>query len=238
MANINTKGAAAQSAASQNNEVKELKEMLEQKNKETEDLKDMIRQLSEIVKMTQATNQAAAMKSKEDEDVQDLIYINNNSIGKQILVTDRLGQNSIEVQASEKHRPIERDYIRQATTMQQVRKLFEYGILEFEDPKFYKIYGITKKFDMSEENVLDMFSVEKISKTASILSDMFKREESSSVLQHELCYKALDLVANGQLPMEETNTINVTLNKIFCSKVSVSFNDLLANLPIKKGQVL
>ena len=36
--------------------------------------------------------------------------------------------------------------------------------------------------------------------------------------------------------MEETNTINVTLNKIFCSKVTVSFNDLLANLPLKRGE--
>ena len=66
---------------------------------------------------------------------------------------------------------------------------------------------------------------------------MFRKEDASSILQHELCYKALDLTANGQLPMEETNTINVTLNKIFCSKVNVSFNDLLANLPIKKGEI-
>ena len=64
---------------------------------------------------------------------------------------------------------------------------------------------------------------------------MFKRDEASA-LQHELCYKALDLVSRGKLPMEETNTINVTLNKIFCSKVTVSFNDLLANLPLKRGE--
>ena len=116
-----------------------------------------------------------------------------------------------------------------------MRKLFEYGILEFDDERYYKIYGITRKFDMSEENVLDMFSVEKISKTASQLIEMFKRDEASA-LQHELCYKALDLVSRGKLPMEETNTINVTLNKIFCSKVTVSFNDLLANLPLKRGE--
>ena len=84
---------------------------------------------------------------------------------------------------------------------------------------------------MSEENVLDMFSVEKISKTASQLIEMFKRDEASA-LQHELCYKALDLVSRGKLPVEETNTINVTLNKIFCSKVTVSFNNLLAHLPL------
>lgn len=235
MANTTNKGVASKSEATQNNEVKELKEMLEQKNKETEDLKDMIRQLSEIVKMTQA-NQVQPATSKIDDEILDLIYINNNSIGKQILSTDRLGQNSIQIKPSEHHRPIERDYVKQAMNIPQMRKLFEYGILAFEDERYYKIYGITKKFDMSEQSVLEMFSVERISKTASSLTDMFKKDDASA-LQHELCYKALDLVAKGQLPMEETNTINVTLNKIFCSKVSVSFNDLLANLPIKRGEV-
>ena len=89
---------------------------------------------------------------------------------------------------------------------------------------------------MSEENVIDMFSTEKINKTASMLTEMFRKDEASA-LQHELCYKALDLVSKGILPMEETNTINVTLNKIFCSKVSVQFNDLLSNLPIKRGEI-
>ena len=179
-------------------EVKELKEMLEQKNKETDELKDMIRQLSEIVKMTQVPQ---APVQNEDKDIEDLIYISNNSIGKQIIVTDRLGQNSIEIKPAEIHRPIERDYIKLAMNIPQMRKLFEYGILAFEDDRFYKIYGVTKKFDMSEANVLDMFSVEKISKTASTLTEMFRKEEASA-LQHELCYKALDLVSKGKLPME------------------------------------
>lgn len=235
MANTTNKG-AAKSVAPENNEVQELKEMLEQKNRETEDLKDMIRQLSEIVKLTQANNAVKSDEAKEEKDLADLIYIENNSVGRQILATDRLGQNSIEIQPAEKHRPVERDYIKLAMNLPQMRKLFEYGILQFEDDRFYKIYGITRKFDMSEENVLDMFSIEKISKTSSKLNEMFKKEEASA-LQHELCYKALDLVSKGRLPMEETNTINVTLNKIFCSKVSVSFNDLLANLPIKKGEM-
>lgn len=235
MANTTNKGAAAkQPAASNDNEVKELKEMLAQKDKETDELKDMIKQLSEIVKMTQVNNVQTTAKDDLD-DIVDLVYITNNSVGKQIITTDRLGQNSIIIKPEEKNRPIERDYIKQAMNIIQMRKLFEYGILEFDDERYYKIYGITRKFDMSEENVLDMFSVEKISKTASQLIEMFKRDEASA-LQHELCYKALDLVSRGKLPMEETNTINVTLNKIFCSKVTVSFNDLLANLPLKRGE--
>ena len=235
MANTTNKGAAAkQTAASNDNEVKELKEMLAQKDKETDELKDMIKQLSEIVKMTQVNNVQTTAKDDLD-DIADLVYITNNSVGKQIITTDRLGQNSIIIKQKKKNRPIERDYIKQAMNIIQMRKLFEYGILEFDDERYYKIYGITRKFDMSEENVLDMFSVEKISKTASQLIEMFKRDEASA-LQHELCYKALDLVSRGKLPMEETNTINVTLNKIFCSKVTVSFNDLLANLPLKRGE--
>ena len=235
MANTTNKGVAAkQTAASNDNEVKELKEMLAQKDKETDELKDMIKQLSEIVKMTQVNNVQTTAKDDLD-DIADLVYITNNSVGKQIITTDRLGQNSIIIKPEEKNRPIERDYIKQAMNIIQMRKLFEYGILEFDDERYYKIYGITRKFDMSEENVLDMFSVEKISKTASQLIEMFKRDEASA-LQHELCYKALDLVSRGKLPVEETNTINVTLNKIFCSKVTVSFNDLLANLPLKRGE--
>ncbi len=233
MANTKT-GAAAQSAAAQNNEVKELKEILAQKDKENDELKEMIKQLGEIVKMTQ-TNVNQPATSKTEEDIADLVYINNNSIGKQIFSTDKMGQNSIKIMSDEKHRPIERDYIKLAMNLPQMRKLFEYGILDFEDERFYKIYGINKKFDMSEENVLKMFSTENISKTASQLTEMFKKDEASA-LQHELCYKALDLVSRGKLPMEETSTVNVTLNKIFCSKVSVQFNDLLSNLPHKRGE--
>ena len=173
---------------------------------------------------------------KKSEDIGDLVYITNNSIGKQILAIDSLGQTSIQIQPSEKNRPIERDYVRQAMQLIQMRRLFEYGILQFEDKSFYRIYGIERKFDMSEENVLDMFSVEKISTTASKLKELFKKEDTGA-LQHELCYKALDLVQKGKLPMEETNTINVTLNKIFCSGVNVSFNDLLSNLSIKRGEI-
>ena len=235
MANTSKTGAAT-TAASKDNEVKELKEMLEQKNKETEDLKEMIKQLSEIVKMSAQNNIQATTTQDKDNEIADLVYITNNSVGQQILSIDRLGQTSILIKPSEKNRPVERDYIKQSMQLIQMRKLFEYGILEFEDEKFYKIYGIERKFDMSEENVLNMFSVENISKTASKLNEMFKKDEASA-LQHELCYKALDLVSKGKLPMEETNTINVTLNKIFCSKVTVSFNDLLANLPFKRGEV-
>lgn len=235
MANTTNKGAAAKEvAASNNNEVKELKEMLAQKDKETDELKEMIKQLSEIVKMTQV-NAVQAPAKDELDDIADLVYITNNSVGEQIITTDRLGQNSIVIKPDEKHRPVERDYIKQAMNLLQMRKLFEYGILEFEDERYYKIYGITKKFDMSEKNVLDMFSVEKISQTAAQLTEMFKRDEASA-LQHELCYKALDLVSKGKLPMEETNTINVTLNRIFCGRVTVTFNDLLANLPLKRGE--
>lgn len=235
MANTTSKGAASKMAAPKDNdEVKELKEMLEQKNKETEDLKDMIKQLSEIVKMS--TQGANVNVEQKNEDIGDLVYITNNSIGKQILAIDSLGQTSIQIQPSEKNRPIERDYVRQAMQLIQMRKLFEYGILQFEDKSFYRIYGIERKFDMSEENVLDMFSVEKISTTASRLKELFKKEDTGA-LQHELCYKALDLVQKGRLPMEETNTINVTLNKIFCSGVNVSFNDLLSNLSIKRGEM-
>lgn len=235
MANTNKPAAATPAAA--NDEAKELKEMLEKSQQENNELKDMIKQLSEIVKMTQTANsQPAQAVLDTTDDIGDLIYITNNSVGKQMITTDRLGQNSIQINPAEKHRPIERDYIKQAMNILQMRKLFEYGILQFEDDRYYKIYGINKKFDMSEDNVLKMFSTENISKTASELTNLFKKEEASA-LQHELCYKALDLVSKGSLPMEETNTINVTLNKIFCSKVSVSFNDLLANLPIKRGEI-
>lgn len=234
MANTKT-GAAAKSAAAQNDEVKELKEMLAQKDKETDDLKDMIRQLSEIVKMTQVNTNQPATSNTDGDEIAGLVYINNNSIGKQIFSTDKMGQNAIKIMPSEKHRPIERDYIKLAMNLPQMRKLFEYGILEFEDERFYKIYGINKKFDMSEENVLKIFSAENIGKTASKLTEMFKKDEASA-LQHELCYKALDLVSKGKLPMEETSTINVTLNKIFCSKVTVQFNDLLSNLPFKRDE--
>ena len=114
MANTTNKGAAAkQTAASNDNEVKELKEMLAQKDKETDELKDMIKQLSEIVKMTQVNNVQTAAKDDLD-DIADLVYITNNSVGKQIITTDRLGQNSIIIKPEEKNRPIERDYIKQA----------------------------------------------------------------------------------------------------------------------------
>lgn len=234
MANIKTNaGAAKEAAPAENNELKELKEMMAQKDKENQELKDMIKQLGELVRLSNQNSMNTAQPVQETDN--DLVYVTNNSIGKQLISIDRLGQTSIIIKGLEKNRPLERSYIKQAMQLIQMRKLFEFGILEFDDEKYYKIYGIEKKFDMSEENVLKMFSVENISKTVSELTTLFKRPESSA-LKHELCYKTLDLVSKGQLPMEETNTINVSLNKIFCSRTNVQFNALLSNLPFKKGE--
>ena len=235
MANTINKGAATkQSAASNDNEVKELKEMLAQKDKETDELKDMIKQLSEIVKMTQVNNVQTTAKDDLD-DIADLVYITNNSVGKQIITTDRLGQNSIIIKPEEKNRPIERDYIKQAMNIIQMRKLFEYGILEFDDERYYKIYGITRKFDMSEENVLKMFSKDNLSSTTAKLTELLRRPDASA-LEHELVYKALDLYDRGMFPKEDEATITLTLNKIFCSKVNCTFEELIPNLQYKRGE--
>ena len=87
---------------------------------------------------------------------------------------------------------------------------------------------------MSEENVLKMFSKDNLSSTTSKLTELLKRPDSSA-LEHELAYKTLDLYDRNQFPKSDIDTITLTLNKIFCSKVNYNFEDLRANLPYKRG---
>ena len=87
---------------------------------------------------------------------------------------------------------------------------------------------------MSEENVLKMFSKDNLSVTSAKLTEMLKRPDASA-LEHELAYKALDLYDRNLFPKSDIDTITLTLNKIFCSKVNYNFEDLRANLPYKRG---
>lgn len=215
----------------ENKEIQELKDMMKAKDAENEELRNMIKQLSDIVKATNA-NTTNVQKSEQFDD--ELVYINNNSIGSQIITIDRIGNTSLKILPNEKNRPLEKEFVRQAIQINKVRRLFEYGILEFCDLKFYKIYGIERRFDMSEENVLKIFSKDKLSSTTAQLTELLRRPDSSA-LEHELAYKTLDLYDRGMFPKEDEATITLTLNKIFCSKVNYTFEDLRANLQYKRG---
>ena len=213
-------------------EIQELRDMMKAKEAENEELRNMIKELSNIVKATNAGT--SNIQKKEEQYDEELVYINNNSIGSQVITIDRLGNTSLKILPNEKNRPLEKEFVRQAIQINKVRRLFEYGILEFCDSKFYKIYGIERKFDMSEENVLKMFSKDNLSVTAAKLTEMLKRPDASA-LEHELAYKALDLYDKNLFPKSDIDTITLTLNKIFCSKVNYNFEDLRANLPYKRG---
>lgn len=215
-------------------EVQELKDLMKAKEAENEELRDMIKQLSEIVKTTNANTATVATQASDKFD-DDLVYINNNSIGAQILTADRLGTVSTKILPNEKNRPLEKEFVRQIVQMNKVRRLFEYGIIEFCDEKFYKVYGIIKRFDMSEEAVLKMFSKENLSATTRKVTELLKRSDSSA-LEHELVYKTLDLYDRGMFPEGDVVTIVATLDKLFCSKVNYSFDDLRANLKYKRGE--
>lgn len=214
-------------------EVQELKDIMKTKEKENEELRNMIKQLSEIVKTTNS-NVSVPVTPTDDGYDDKLVYINNNSIGSQILTADRLGTVSTKILPNEKNRPLEKEFVRQIVQINKVRRLFEYGIIEFCDEKLYKVYGIVKKFDMSEKSVLEMFSKENLSKTTKIVTDLLKRNDASA-LEHELAYKTLDLYDRGKFPDGDIVTIIATLDKIFCSKVNYSFEDLRANLTYKRG---
>lgn len=213
-------------------EIQELRDMMKAKEAENEELRNMIKELSNIVKATNAGT--SNVQKKEEQYDEELVYINNNSIGSQVITIDRLGNTSLKILPNEKNRPLEKEFVRQAIQINKVRRLFEYGILEFCDSKFYKIYGIERKFDMSEENVLKMFSKDNLSVTSAKLTEMLKRPDASA-LEHELAYKALDLYDRNLFPKSDIDTITLTLNKIFCSKVNYNFEDLRANLPYKRG---
>nr|DAH86160.1 MAG TPA: hypothetical protein [Bacteriophage sp.] len=214
-------------------EVQELKDMMKAKEAENEELRNMIKQLSEIVKTTNSNVGAPVAPADKFDD--DLVYINNNSIGSQLLTADRLGTVSTKILPNEKNRPLEKEFVRQIVQINKVRRLFEYGIIEFCDEKFYKVYGIVKRFDMSEKAVLEMFSKENLSATTRKITELLKRSDSSA-LEHELAYKTLDLYDRGMFPESDVVTIIATLDKIFCSKVNYSFEDLRANLQYKRGE--
>ena len=80
-------------------EIQELKDMMKAKDAENEELRNMIKQLSDIVK---ATNTNVASTSKNEQFDDELVYINNNSIGSQIVTIDRLGNTSLKILPNEK----------------------------------------------------------------------------------------------------------------------------------------
>ena len=115
-----------------------------------------------------------------------------------------------------------------------MRKLFEIGVLEFVDKKNYKKYGIVQTFDLSEDNVKDMLSPENIASNYQKL-EQFIRVKKERTLEHELCYKALDLVDRGLLPRNEESPTIIYLNRLFCANKTTTFMNLLSGLEFKKG---
>ena len=74
-------------------EIQELRDMMKAKEAENEELRNMIKELSNIVKATNAGT--SNVQKKEEQYDEELVYINNNSIGSQVITIDRLGNTSL-----------------------------------------------------------------------------------------------------------------------------------------------
>lgn len=207
-----------------NNEVEILNEELAKRDKEIAELKSMM--LSLMANQTNSNN-----TSNDDTDT-GYVYVNNNSVGPVNFVLDTQGRSSYYIEEEIQGRPISREDIALALKVGTMRKLFELDVLEFVDEKNYKKFGVIKSFDLSEKNVAEMLSPENI---ASNYKELEQRIKKDRTLEHELCYKALDLVDKGILPRNDESATIIYLNRLFCSGRTVSFVDLLSGLRYKKG---
>lgn len=195
---------------------------LAKRDKEIEDLKNLM-----------LTFMAGQSKNKDDDD-DEYVYINNNSVGKVNFVLDSEGKSAYYIEAGIQGRPISKEDIALALKIGTMRKLFELGVLEFVDKKNYKKFGIVQLFDLSEKHVLELLSPENIAQNYSSLENLIKTRKERT-LEHELCYKALDLVDKGLLPRNEESQTIIYLNKLFCSNRTTTFLNLLSGLEFKRG---
>lgn len=203
-------------------ELTKVKEELAKRDKEIEDLKNMM-----------LAFMAGKNKSNEPED-EGYIYINNNSVGPVNFVLDSEGKSSYYIEAGIQGRPVSKEDIGLALKVGTMRKLFEIGVLEFVDKRNYKKFGIIQSFDLSEDHIKEILSPDNIAKNYPELEQLIKKRKERT-LEHELCYKALDLVDRGLLPRTEESPTMIYLNRLFCSNRTTSFIDLLSGLPYKKG---
>lgn len=195
---------------------------LAKRDKEIEDLKNLM-----------LTFMAGQGKNKDDDD-DEYVYINNNSVGKVNFVLDSEGKSAYYIEAGIQGRPISKEDIALALKIGTMRKLFELGVLEFVDKKNYKKFGIVQLFDLSEKHVIELLSPGNIAQNYSSLENLIKTRKERT-LEHELCYKALDLVDKGLLPRNEESQTIIYLNKLFCSNRTTTFLNLLSGLEFKRG---
>ena len=195
---------------------------LAKRDKEIEDLKNLM-----------LTFMAGQGKNKDDDD-DEYVYINNNSVGKVNFVLDSEGKSAYYIEAGIQGRPISKEDIALALKIGTMRKLFELGVLEFVDKKNYKKFGIVQLFDLSEKHVIELLSPENIAQNYSSLENLIKTRKERT-LEHELCYKALDLVDRGLLPRNEESPTIIYLNRLFCANKTTTFMNLLSGLEFKKG---
>lgn len=195
---------------------------LAKRDKEIEDLKNLM-----------LTFMAGQGKNKDDDD-DEYVYINNNSVGKVNFVLDSEGKSAYYIEAGIQGRPISKEDVALALKIGTMRKLFELGVLEFVDKKNYKKFGIVQLFDLSEKHVIELLSPENIAQNYSSLENLIKTRKERT-LEHELCYKALDLVDKGLLPRNEESQTIIYLNKLFCSNRTTTFLNLLSGLEFKRG---
>ena len=208
-------------------ELTKLNEELAKRDKEIADLKNMM-----LAFMASQTNSNSNNNNDDEED--GYVYINNNSVGPVNFVLDSEGKSAYYIEAGIQGRPVSKEDMGLALKVGTMRKLFEIGVLEFVDKKNYKKYGIVQTFDLSEDNVKDMLSPENIASNYQKL-EQFIRVKKERTLEHELCYKALDLVDRGLLPRNEESPTIIYLNRLFCANKTTTFVNLLSGLEFKKG---
>lgn len=225
----NTEVEVVENSTSQNKEnkveeISRLNEELAKRDKEIADLKSMM-----------LAFMAAQTKQKDDDEEEDgYVYINNNSVGPVNFVLDSEGKSAYYIEAGIQGRPVSKEDMGLALKVGTMRKLFEIGVLEFVDKKNYKKYGIVQTFDLSEKNVIDMLSPNNIPTNYPKLEQLI-RVRKERTLEHELCYKALDLVDRGLLPRNEESPTIIYLNRLFCANKTTTFMNLLSGLEFKKG---
>lgn len=213
--------------SNEDNKVELLNAELAKRDKEIAELKSLMLSLM--------ANNGNGNKDVEKEETDDgYIYINNHSVGKINFVLDSEGKSQYYIEAGIQGRPISKEDMALALKIGTMRKLFELGVIEFCDEKNYKKYGIIKNFDLSEKNVIDLLCPEHIAQNYPMLEQLIKVRKERT-LEHELCYKALDLVEQGKLPRNDESPTIIYLNKLFCSNRTTTFPALLSGLQFKRG---
>ena len=172
-----------------NTEVEELKEKNAEYEKQLEEMKIMMENMKSAIQNMSQSNLITTVSEQEVEIGTYMIQ------GIGLTSTDGTISISIPYNFSQSLSLAE---VKNLLRKQGIRELFEDGVCYFTKPEDYKVVGVTKKIDLSDENLVRLASARNTQASIrefNIMTSNFKNSTVTNCIIYRIC----NLIANGKL---------------------------------------